>query len=208
MNAGANAQTSTINVDTISTAIVPIGTTTIAVVRTITGVVQTWEFTKTIYPPAPSTTVVLYSTTIDGEQTVWTFTKTFSTLSSHGTIDTSTSIGRTGKADITSPTGTTSPSPSPSPSNISNKAWIVGPAVLGVIGIASIAALLIYKRARRQKTNKREIPGGPQDLEPAQPPSSSRTSTHRSSCDTTKTGISVRSATAADDECASRTACL
>ncbi|KAI0436527.1 hypothetical protein F4803DRAFT_541931 [Xylaria telfairii] len=139
---------------------------TVTVLSTITvGGVKTvspFEKTVTFLGSVLETAVVTTETSQDGHHTVRTFTTTYTHLLSDGLIstlqNTSLSTPRMSEVTASNPTATTK-----SEGKQSNRAWVAGPAIGGIIGIAILVLvswlLLRVKRNRDSKQKGHELHG-------------------------------------------------
>jgi hypothetical protein len=156
--------------------ITPISTATVQYTTTVDGTPTVWDFTRTVYPPVPETTVVLISVTVDNVAQVWNLTKTFSNLPGDQETATAANLTTSPSATIGSPTITTTPSTTTAGSSTvssdgsvpasgePSKAWIAGPVVGGVAGMAAILFMIWWILARRRK-KKKMMRDNRQDLE-------------------------------------------
>jgi hypothetical protein len=144
-------QTTTL-ADTAAQSATPISTVTLHISTEILGEPTVLDFTKPIFPPAPSTKLILVTTTIDNVVHTWTFTETYSQLPSGS----QNSLLATSTLEA-SPSPTQTPLPSP------NKAWIAGPVVGVIVGVVLIGLLAWWIRVRRQR--RENFGENPQELE-------------------------------------------
>jgi hypothetical protein len=116
-----------------------------SIVTTVQGVPATIGVTG-VYKVIPPIVLNLFTTTVGGVELVMTFTQTI-TIPSTLTTSSSTSLPPTGTALTTAPTTTPTTTPSP----IVNRAWIAGPVIGGLAGLAIILFLAWWISRRRQK---------------------------------------------------------
>ncbi|KAI1274421.1 hypothetical protein F5Y07DRAFT_373075 [Xylaria sp. FL0933] len=148
------------------------GVITILYTTTIDGTKTVWPLVKTVttFAPRPDTAIVTIKTSQDGQPTTWIFTKTFTHLASDFLVSESktTSNPSTGSdmsisthhsSEVTvSPPVNTMGSESDQSAR-SSRAWIAGPVVGGVAGIAILVLLTWWLLVRSKKNASHEVHG-------------------------------------------------
>ncbi|KAI0809434.1 hypothetical protein GGR55DRAFT_649934 [Xylaria sp. FL0064] len=153
------------------------GVITILYTTTIDGTETVWPLVKTVttFAPRPDTAIVTIKTSQDGQPTTWIFTKTFTHLASDflvseskSTSNPSATTSSTGSDMLTSTPHSSEVTVSPPVSTMgsesdqivqSSRAWIAGPVIGGVAGIAILVLVTWWLLFRSKENESHEVHG-------------------------------------------------